>query len=136
MKLIALSLSFAMGGLAVGCSDSDGAISLDGTGSTLTDKGDDFLFTVKVDQARTDGYALPGLAVKIKPKNGEPVTVTCTPKDANANLHLDQGEGLSCTEGAANLFDAKSIGKEATVQLFAKVDDKQELVGEATWTPK
>lgn len=136
MKIIALSLSLALGCFAVGCSDSDGAISLDANGSTLTEKAGDFLFTVKLDEARTDGYSLPGLAVKIKPESGEPVTVTCTPKDANANLHLDQGEALTCTEGAANVFDAKSVGKAATVQLFAKVDDKEELVGEATWTPK
>lgn len=122
--------------LLTGCSSADGAISVEPATTSLTDKANDALFTVKLDEAREGGYALEGLAVKVKIDDGDTITSTCVPNDTNTNKRLDQGETLSCSEGATNVFDAKSVGKEGTVQLFAKIDDKEELVGDATWTPK
>lgn len=139
MKL-SLRPSFALGLLAVafvaGCSGNDGAISLDTSTGALTDKPNDYLFTIKVDDARSDGYALDKLTVKATISGKDAVTLVCPAKDANANQKLDKGDTLACSEGATNVFDASIVGKDATVELYATIDGKDERVGDATWTPK
>lgn len=125
----------ALGAFAVGCSGSDGEISVASASAAPTDAPNEPLFTVKVEAAREGGYALTGLEVKATPDGKDAVTLSCTPKDENANQKLDEGESLACAEGAANVFGKDTLGKEVEVELFAQIDGKATRVGAATWKP-
>lgn len=136
MKLRSIVILAACLALSVvGCSGSDGEISVASKATPPTDAGGDALFDVKVDDARDDGYDLKGLAVKATPDGKEAVTLTCTPADTNTNGKLDKGESLSCAEGATNAIGKDAVGTEIEVQLFATVDGEETKVGSATWKP-
>jgi hypothetical protein len=130
-----LAAALSLSALVAGCSSSDGAISLDTSETKLTSQADDALFVVKVDDARDDGYALEGLVVKVSVDGAAAQDILCTPQDTNTNKKLDKGESLKCTEGPTNIFDEKTVGKACKVELRAKIDDKDELVGDADWKP-
>lgn len=133
---VALALSAAASAFVTGCGGTDGKISLDTSNATLTDKPNDFLFAVKLDDARSEGYAPDALTVKVTLPGKDAVALVCTAKDANGNGKIEKGESLSCNEGATNVFDAQIAGKQATVELSAKIDGKDDTVGDTTWTPK
>lgn len=135
-SFLALTLGTVALAFASGCSGNDGAISLDASKGALTDKPNDFLFTITVDDARSDGYALDKLTVKATISGKDAAVLVCPVNDVNANKKLDKGDTLACSEGATNTFDAAAVGKDATVELFANIDGKDERVGDATWTPK
>lgn len=123
--------------LATACSGNDGKISVASSNAALTDKGGDPLFTIKLDEARDDGYALDDtLKVKVTPDGKSTVLVVCTAKDANGNKKLDQGELLTCVEGANNDLDATIAGKVSKVELFSTIDGDEERIGDAEWTAK
>ncbi|MBX3232218.1 MAG: hypothetical protein KIT84_19110 [Labilithrix sp.] len=127
----ALLASFA---LVTGCSAGDGEITVEAATTPPTDNPNDALFTVKVDDAPEEGYALDGLTVKALRDGKDALTVSCTTTDANSNAKLDKGDSLVCTEGATNVLGADAAGTEIEVELYAKVDDEEKLVGAATWT--
>lgn len=134
MKLGSVLVSFVAAVVVAGCSGNDGKIEVESAGATLTDKGGDSLFTIKLVEARDEGYALDGLRVKVKPDGKDAVDVTCTVNDLNTNNKLDKGDTMSCAEPATNAFGADVAGKEAEVELYAKIDGSEERVGDATWT--
>jgi len=121
--------------LLAGCSSGDGEISVDSAATPLTDNANDQLFTIKVVDAPTDGYALDGLVVKATPKDKDTLTLACSPNDVNANKKLDTGDTLSCVEGTTNILGVNAAGTPITIELHATVDGKDTLVGDATWTP-
>ncbi len=127
--LVAASLA------AVGCSGSDGEISVESAPGAPTDAPNETLFTVKVESAREGGYDASTLEVKATPDGKSAVTVTCTPVETSVNGKLEKGEKLTCTEGATNVFGKDVVGKEIDVELFAKIDGASERVGSATWKP-
>ncbi len=136
MKLSAL---FFLGAVALsavaGCSGDDGEIAVDAATTPLTSEANDKLFTLRVIEARAEGYPLEGLIVKTIVAGKDPLTVVCTPADANGNKVLDKDETLECTEGATNQLDASVAGQEIDVELYATIDGKETKVGSATWTP-
>ncbi len=122
-------------GLA-GCSGGDGEIAVDGSATPLTAEGNDKLFTIRIVEAREGGYPLEGLVVKVLVDGkDDPITVSCTPMDANGNAALDNDEKLECVEPGTNILDASVAGQELEVELYAKIDDAEEKVGSAAWTP-
>lgn len=131
---LGVGLALVLGG--VGCSGNDGQIEVDSSGAALTDKGGDSLFTIKLTDARSEGYALDGLRVKVTPSGKDGVDVTFAVDDVDANGKLDKGDTLTCTEPSSNVLGADAAGKDAEVELFATIDGKEERVGDATWTPK
>ncbi len=133
LSLSALTLSSLA--LVAGCSGNDGAIEVDPAATPLTAQGNDSLFTVRVTEARSDGYDLKGIVVKATPDGKDAITVVCTPTDKNSNSKLDKDESVSCKEGADNAFDATIAGKEVNIELFATIDGKEERVGDGKWTP-
>jgi hypothetical protein len=128
--------AFAVAVGVVGCSGNDGAISVEPAESTLTDQGGDALFSLKLDEGRSEGYDVAALTTKVTPDGGDEVTVTCALVDGNGNGKLDEGESLRCVEPAENLLGANVVGEECDVELFANIDGDDERVGDATWTPK
>jgi hypothetical protein len=120
----------------VGCSGNDGAIEVDSGSSALTDQGNDTLFTIKLVEAREDGYAFEGVKVKVTPEDKDAIEVTCKINDVNANSKLDKGDTLSCTEPAENRLGKDLAGKEIEVELFARVDGAEERVGDAEYDAK
>ena len=132
---------FAMLALAsltgvVGCSGNDGKIEVEAASSALTDQGNDALFTIKLVEAREDGYAIDAFKVKATPKDKGAIDVTCKVNDLNSNTKLDKGDTLTCTEPADNRLGKDLAGKEIEVELFAPVDGEEERVGDATYTAK
>lgn len=127
----ALLASFA---LLAGCSSGDGEITVEAAKTPLTESPNDALFTMKVVETPDEGYALDGITVKATREGKDAVTISCTTADANTNQKLDTGDTLTCTEGATNVLGADAAGTEIDVELYAKVDGKDTLVGEATWT--
>jgi hypothetical protein len=138
MKL-SLSLAFAtLAALATltACSGSDGGIEVDAAQTPLTTAGTDALFTIRLVDARSDGYALAGLVVKATPEDKDALVIAgCQPNDANNNGKLEKGETVVCTEGGTNILDAALSGKEVEVELFATIEGEEEKIGDATWTP-
>lgn len=122
--------------LLAGCSGNDGRIELESTSSALTDEGNDSLFTIKLVEAREEGYAMDGVKVKVTPEDAEAIEVTCKVTDANANSKLDTGDTLSCTEPAENKLGKDLSGKEIEVELFATIDGSEERVGDASYDAK
>jgi hypothetical protein len=120
----------------VGCSGNDGAIEVEAGSSALTDQGNDTLFTIKLVEAREDGYALEGVKVKVTPEDKDAIEVTCKINDVNANSKLDQGDTLACTEPAENKLGKELAGKAIEVELFAKIDGAEERVGDAEYDAK
>ena len=113
--MVALLASVSFATLA-GCSGNDGKIELDTSSSAaLTDQGNDSLFTIKLVEAREDGYALDGVKVKVTPDGKDAIDVTCKVNDANANSKLDKGDTLACTEPADNRLGKDLAGKEIDV---------------------
>ena len=134
--MVALLASVSFATLA-GCSGNDGKIELDTSSSAaLTDQGNDSLFTIKLVEAREDGYALDGVKVKVTPDGKDAIDVTCKVNDANANSKLDKGDTLTCTEPSQNTLGKDLVGKEMTVELFVKIDGEEERVGDATYDAK
>ena len=119
----------------VGCSGGDGEIAVEAAATPLTAEGNDKLFTIKIVEGREDGYPLEGLVVKAIVDGKEPLTVSCSPADANGNKALDKDETLECTETATNQLDATVAGQEIDVELYAQIDGAETKVGSATWTP-
>ncbi len=136
MKLGSVLVSLAAALVMGGCSGNDGKIEVASSGAALTDKGGDRLFTVKLVEAREDGYALDGLRVKVKPDGKDAVDAVCTPADLNANGKLDKGDTMACAEPETNALGRDVAGKEVDVELYAKIDGSEERVGDATWTPE
>ncbi len=136
MKLRFLLVTLAALVAASGCSGNDGQIEVESAGAALTDKGGDSLFTIKLVEAREGGYALEGLRVKVKPDGKDAIDVVCTVGDVNESQKLDKGDTMSCAEPATNALGPDLAGKEADVELYAKIDGSEERVGDATWTPK
>jgi len=118
-----------------GCSGNDGKITVESSNQALTDSGGDKLFTITLAEARDGGYALDGIKVKVTPDGKDAIEVTCSVADANSNQKLDKDEKLTCVEPADNKLGKDLADKECDVELFAKIDDKDERVGDATWTP-
>jgi len=118
----------------IGCSGSDGEITVEAAKTPLTDNGSDDAFTVTVKDAPEEGYAIDKITVKAKAEDKDAVDMTCTPNDANTNQKLDKGETVACKEGATNALGADLAGKEITVEVHAQVEGEDTLVGEATWT--
>jgi hypothetical protein len=119
-----------------GCSGNDGKIEVDSGTSALSDEGNDTLFTIKLVEAREDGYALDGVKVKVTPEDKEAIDVTCKINDVNSNSKLDKGDTLSCTEPADNVLGKDLAGKEIEVELFAKIDGAEERVGDGSYEAK
>ena len=119
-----------------GCSGNDGKIEVDSGSAALTDQGNDTLFTIKLVEARDDGYAFDGVKVKVTPEDKDAIDVTCKINDVNANSKLDKGDTLSCTEPADNRLGKDLVGKEIEVELFAKIDGSEERVGDAAYDAK
>lgn len=134
MKLGSVLVSLALALVVGGCSGNDGKIEVESAGAALTDKGGDSLFTIKLVEAREGGYELEGLRVKVKPDGKDAIDALCTVNDVNANKKLDKGDTMSCAEPAANALGPDVAGKEADVELFAKIDGSEERVGDASWT--
>lgn len=126
-------LSFAALG---GCSGNEGKIEVESASSALTDQGSDTLFTLKLVEAREDGYSFDGVKVKVTPEDKEPIDVTCKINDVNSNSKLDKGDTLSCTEPAENRLGKDLAGKAIEVELFAKVDGSEERVGDGEYDAK
>jgi len=135
LSMLGLLVVSALATVAVGCSGSDGEISVTSATTPLTDKGSDALFTIKVIEAAADGYALEGLVVKVTPEGKSEIKPVCTPNDVNQNKKLEKDDSVTCVESATNDLDTAIAGKEVKVELFAKVDGEEKLIGEATWTP-
>lgn len=135
MNKIFCSAILASFALLAGCSSGDGEITVEGAKTPLTESPNDALFTVKVDDAPEEGYALDGITVKALRDGKDAVNVACSTADANTNQKLDKGDTLSCTEGATNILGADAAGTEIEVELYAKVDGEDTLVGKGTWTP-
>lgn len=131
-----LALALVVSAALAACSGDDGAISVTPSQSTLTDKGNDSLFTVKLDDGRSDGYEMSVLTMKVSPDGKGPFTVSCSLVDTNGNGKLDKNETLTCVEGADNVLGADLVGKSIPVELDAKIDNEDKKVGETTWTPK
>jgi hypothetical protein len=125
-----LALSSSM----MGCSGNDGAIAVDPATTPLTTQANDALFTVRVTEARDDGYALTGIVVKAIPEGKDAITLSCATTDKNTNSKLDKDDSLVCNEGATNVFDATFAGNEIPVELYAQVDGKETRIGDAKWT--
>lgn len=121
---------------AAGCSGNDGKIEVDTGSAALTDQGNDTLFTVKLVEAREEGYAFDGIKVKVTPEGKDVIEVTCKINDINSNSKLDKGDTLSCTEPAENKLGTELAGKEIEVELFAKVDGAEERIGDAAYDAK
>lgn len=134
LSKLALVVSLAVAALA-GCSGGDGEIALEPATSPLTSEGGDQLFVIRIVEAREGGYALSGLAVKAIVDGMDPLTVSCSPTDANGNGALDTGDTLTCSETADDQFDASLAGQEIEVELYAQVDGAETKVGSATWKP-
>lgn len=117
-----------------GCSSGDGEIAIDAATTPLTAEGDDQLFTIRLVDAREDGYALDGLVVKALPDGKEAVVLSCTPSDTNGNQKLEKGETVTCSEGSSNQLGPDLAGEEIDVELYARIDDEEQKVGAATWT--
>lgn len=136
MKLSILLVTAAVSLVALaGCSGGDGEIAVDAATTPLTAEGNDKLFTVRIVEAREGGYPLEGLVVKAIVDGKDPLTLVCTPADANGNGALDKDETLECSEAADNQLDASVAGQEIDVELHAKIDGEETKVGSATWTP-
>jgi hypothetical protein len=135
MKSFTFVSVLAFGLSAAACSGNDGEIKVEPATAPLTDKGSDALFTVSVVAARVDGYAPDSFRVKVTPDGEDAIDVVCTFGDANTNKKLDKGDTLTCVEGAENKLDVKLAGAEVKVELFAKIDDEEERIGDTTWTP-
>lgn len=118
------------------CSGSDGKIEVEAASEALSAQGGDRLFTIKLLEARDEGYALEGLRVRVEPDGKDAIDVVCAPSDANGNGKLDQGDTMSCSEPAENAFGPDLAGTEADVELFAVVEGEEERVGDAVWTMK
>lgn len=137
MKLAGFFFAAALVSVFVlaGCSGGDGEIAVDAATTPLTAEGNDKLFTVRLVEGREDGYPLEGLVVKAIVDGKDPLTVVCTPADANGNEALDEDETLECTEPAENHLDASVAGQEVEVELYAQIDGEETKVGSAAWTP-
>lgn len=132
MKLSMIPALFLM--VVAACSSSDGEVALDAATTPLTDQGNDTLFTVRIVDARADGYALDAISVKLIRANKDPLTLACTAADQNANQKIDAGDSLACAEGATNELGADLGGEELDVEVYAKIDGTDTLVGKASWT--
>lgn len=132
--VILSSFAFSLA-LITGCSSGDGEITVEGAKTPLTESPNDALFTVKVEEAPEEGYALDGITVKTLRDGKDAVNVSCSTADANTNQKLDKGDTLTCTEGATNILGTDAAGTEIEVELYAKVDGSDTLVGKGTWTP-
>ena len=119
-----------------GCSGNDGKIEVDSGSAALTDQGSDTLFTMKLVEARDEGYALDGVKVKVTPEDKDAIEVTCKINDLNSNSKLDKGDTLACTEPAENKLGKDLAGKEIEVELFAKIDGAEERIGDASYDAK
>ena len=120
----------------VGCSGNDGKIEVESSSAALTDQGGDSLFTIKLVEAREDGYAFEGVHVKVTPEDKDAIDLTCTINDLNTNKKLDKGDTVTCVEPAENKLGKDLTGKEIEVELFAKIDGDDERVGDATYDAK
>jgi hypothetical protein len=136
MKLRSISVPMLALLALVGCSGNDGKIELESTASALTDQGNDTLFTIKLVEAREEGYLFEGVKVKVTPEDKETIDVTCKINDLNSNSKLDKGDTLSCVEPTENKLGKEIAGKEVEVELFARVDGAEERVGDATYDAK
>ena len=119
---------------AAACSGNDGEIKVESASTPLTKNGNDQLFTIEVVAARDDGYGLDKLRIAVTPEGKSAVDVKWPCLAADQNPTLGKGAKLTCAEGGENAFDETVAGKEAVVELFAKIGDKEERVGDATWT--
>jgi hypothetical protein len=136
MKLgFALVAMVAVAGL-VGCSGNDGKIEVESASSALTDQGGDSLFTIKLVEARDEGYAFDGVHVKVTPEDKDAIDLNCTINDLNTNKKLDKGDTLTCVEPAENKLGKDLAGKEIDVELFVKIDGDEERVGDASYDAK
>jgi hypothetical protein len=131
-----LAVAFVALGALGGCSGNDGKIEVDAASSALTDQGGDTLFSIKLVEARDDGYALDGVKVKVTPEDKDAIDVTCKINDVNSNSKLDKGDTLTCTEPAENRLGKDLAGKEIEVELFAQIDGKEERVGDGDYDAK
>lgn len=135
MKRFTSILVLAIALSTAACSGNDGEIKLESATGPLTDKGGDATFTIDVVESREEGYAPDAFRVRVTPEGQEILDVSCAFDDVNANKRLDKGDKLTCSEGPENKLDAQIAGKEAKVELFAKIDGSEERIGDATWTP-
>lgn len=135
MKLSPFVLAaLALVATATGCSSGDGEIAIDAATTPLTAEGNDQLFTIRIVDAREDGYTLDGLVVKALPDGKDAVILSCTPSDTNGNQKLEEGETVACSEGTSNQLGPDLAGQEIDVELYAKIDEEEQKVGGATWT--
>lgn len=131
-----LAVALVAFGALGGCSGNDGKIEVDATSSALTDQGGDTLFSIRLVEARDDGYALDGVKVKVTAADKDAIDVTCKINDLNASSKLDKGDTLTCTEPAENRLGKDLAGKEIEVELFAQIDGKEERVGDGDYDAK
>ena len=139
MKLrFALVAALALGCAAalVGCSGNDGKIEVESASAALTNQGNDSLFTIKLVEARDDGYAFEGVHVKVTPDEKDTVDLSCTINDFNTNKKLDKGDTVTCTEPSENKFGTDLAGKEIEVELYAKIDGEDERIGDGAYDAK
>jgi hypothetical protein len=136
MQRFGFALAAFLGLAVAACSGNDGSISVTPAASTLTANGADSLFTIKLDDGSSDGYSFDVLTTKVTPDGKDAIVVACALVDTNGNGKLDKAETLTCTEGKDNVLGPDLVGKEIAVELFAKIDGKDQRVGDATWTPK
>lgn len=134
-KFLGLVALTVMSASVLACSSGEGKVEIDSAKTALTEQANDKLFTVKIVEARPEGYALEAMSVKILLDGKDPITLTsCTVTDANTNAKVDKDDKLECVEGSTNLLGPDLAGKEIEVEVYAKVDGSDELVGAADWT--
>jgi hypothetical protein len=136
MKLRSISVPMLALLALAGCSGNDGKIELESTASALTDQGNDSLFTIKLVEAREEGYVFDGVKVKVTPDDKDAIDVTCKINDLNSNSKLDKGDTLTCVEPADNKLGKDLAGKAMAVELFARVDGAEERIGDASYDAK
>lgn len=136
MKLRFAMVALGTFAMIAGCSGNDGQIEVDTASSALTDQGNDTLFTIKLVEARADGYAFEGVKVKVTPEDKDAIEVTCKINDLDSSSKLNKGDTLSCTEPADNELGRDLAGKKIEVELFARIDGAEERVGDATYAAK
>ena len=136
MKLRLAMVAFAAVIVVAGCSGNDGGIEVDTASSAITDQGNDSLFTIKLVEAREEGYGFDGVKVRVTPEGRDAFDATCKIDDLNSSSKLDKGDTLSCTEPADNKVGKDLAGKEIEVELFAVIDGSEERIGDATYDAK
>jgi hypothetical protein len=133
MKLRSISVPMLALLALVGCSGNDGKIELESTASALTDQGNDTLFTIKLVEAREEGYLFEGVKVKVTPEDKETIDVTCKINDLNSNSKLDKGDRGQGGRGGALRPRRRSGGARGGRDLRRQVESGRGATFASQW---